>query len=137
MTASTWTIEWSDKLSMSHPDIDAEHQQFIKLVNELNDVISQQQDKVVIERIMGLILEDAIAHFSNEEQILAEKSYPAAQEHILMHVELINHFNQAMEKIQVSKIRAVWIKTGLEIKDKLVDHLLNEDAKYIEHLQAE
>lgn len=48
----------------------------------------------------------------------------------------INQFNQAMEEIKASKIRAVWIKTGLEIKDLLVDHLLVEDTKYSEYLQA-
>jgi len=137
MTVSSWTIEWSDALSMSHPELDAEHQHFIKLVNDLNDAISQQKDKAVIEYIMGLILEDAITHFSHEERLFAEKAYPAAQEHVLQHLTLINQFNQTMEDVRASKIRAVWIKMGLEIKDLLVEHLLVEDTKYIEYLQAE
>ncbi|ATX80803.1 hypothetical protein Ga0123461_2404 [Mariprofundus aestuarium] len=36
MDSLPWKIEWSDELSMSNAEIDAEHQHFIKLVNELN-----------------------------------------------------------------------------------------------------
>ncbi len=137
MKISPWEIEWSDALSMSHPEIDAEHQHFIKLVNQLNEkIIKQHRDKADIEHIMGLILEDAIAHFLHEEQILAEKAYPATQEHILIHSELINKFKQALKEIQTTNISAAWIKTGLEIKDQFVDHLLKEDTKYIEYLRT-
>jgi hemerythrin-like metal-binding protein len=139
MKTSSWTIEWSDDLSMSNPEIDAEHQHFIKLANELNDEIMSQHrgDKAAVEHIMCLLLEDAIAHFAHEEQILAEKAYPATQEHILIHSELINKFKQASKEIQNTRIRAAWIKTGLDIKDLMVNHLLVEDTKYIKHLQTE
>ncbi len=138
MNTSPWIIEWSDALSMSNPEIDAEHQHCIGLVNQLNiKILSQQQDKAVIEHIMGLLLEDAIVHFAHEEQILAEKAYPATQEHILIHSELINKFKQALKDIQTTNISAAWIKTGLDIKDLLVDHLLKEDTKYIEYLRTE
>jgi hemerythrin len=134
-----WTIEWSDALSMSHPEIDAEHQHFIQLVNELNDEIMDHHrgDKAAVERILCLLLEDAKAHFSSEELILDKKAYPAKQEHAQIHSEIINKFEQALKTIQTTEIRALWIKTGLDIKDQLVDHFLKEDAKYIEHLQAE
>ncbi len=137
MKISPWEIEWSDALSMSHPEIDAEHQHFIKLVNELNDAISQQRDKAVFKHIINLILEDAIAHFSHEERLFTEKNYPATQEHTLIHSELINKFKQALETLFISNIRAVWIREGLEIKNLLVDHILNEDTKYIEYLRTE
>ena len=138
MNTSSWKIEWSDALSMLNPEIDAEHQHFIGLTNQLNKIIwSQQQDKAVIEHIMGLLLEDTISHFAHEEQVLAEKAYPATQEHAQIHSEIINKFKQASKEIQSTNIRAVWVKVGLEIKNLLVDHLLNEDTKYIEHLRTE
>jgi len=139
MKESSWIIEWSDTLSMSHPEIDAEHQHFIGLVNELNNEImcKHRGDRVAVERIMGLLLEDAIAHFLNEERILVEKNYPAAQEHVLIHAEITNKFEQALKTIQNTKIKALWIKMGLDIKSLMVNHLINEDVKYIEYVQAE
>jgi hemerythrin-like metal-binding protein len=137
MEASSWTIEWSDALSMSNPEIDAQHQNFIKLVNELNNVIGQQCGKADMQYIMRLLLEDAIAHFSHEEALFAEKAYPAAQEHTQIHSEIINKFEQAVKTFTDSIIRAVWIKEGLEIRDLLISHLLNDDTKYIECLRTE
>ena len=138
MTVSSWEIEWSDELSMLHPKIDAEHQHFIKLVNDLNDEImcKHRGDKTSVERIMCLLLKDAVTHFLNEEKILTDTAYPAAEEHMLIHSELINTFEQALKTIRTTEIRAAWIKTGLDIKDLMVNHLLKEDTKYIEHLQA-
>lgn len=137
VNAPTWKIEWSDELSMLHPEIDDQHRNFIKLINDLNDeIMDVQGDKAGIQHKMRLILDDAIIHFSHEERLLAEKAYPAVEEHTLIHAELIDEFKQAQEKIQSSDIRAVWVKMGMYIKDRLVSHLLEEDTKYIEHLRA-
>ena len=137
MENPTWAIEWSDALSMSNPEIDAEHQHFIKLVNELNGAIIARRDKPDIQRIMGLILEDAIAHFSHEERLFSERNYPAAQEHAQIHSELINKFKQALKEIQNTEFSVEWIEIGLTIKGLLVDHVLNEDTRYIEYLRTE
>lgn len=131
-------IIWSDALSMQNSEIDAQHQHFIKLVNDLNGVnMKQPLEKDEILRILGLIVEDAIAHFSFEEQLLRLKGYPLLQEHVQSHTELINSFDQAKKEIQNTSIRAVWSKVGLKIKDELVKHLLEEDTKFIEYLRSE
>jgi len=138
METSPFTIVWSGALSMSNPEIDAEHQHFIKLVNELNtEIVSQKRDKAAVEEIMNRIMKDAIAHFSHEERLFAEKGYPDAQEHTQIHSQLIYKFEQALKEIQNSDFGKVWIKAGLEIKDLLVSHVINEDMKYIEYLRTE
>jgi len=138
MEELSWEIKWSDALSMSHSEIDAAHQHFIGLVNRLNKtILSQQQDKTVIEEIMGHLLEDAIDHFQHEELILAEHAYPAVEQHAQIHAELIDKTRQAVKEIQGTDIRAVWVKAGLSIKNLLVAHLLNEDTKYIKYIQTE
>ncbi len=107
----------------------------IKLLNELHDEISsQQRDKAVVEHIMSLILEGAIAHFSHEERLFVENNYPAAQEHAQIHSELISKLKQALIEIQNTDIGRVWGETSLTIKGLLVDHIFNEDIKYFEYL---
>ena len=138
MESSPFTIVWSDALSMSNPEIDAEHQNFIKLVNKLNtEIMSQKRDKAVVEQIMNHIMKDAIAHFSHEERLFAEKGFPDAEGHTEIHSELITKFEQALKEIQNSDFGEVWIKAGLEIKDLLVSHVINEDTKYIKYLRTE
>lgn len=130
-------IIWSDALSMHNSEIDAQHQHFIKLVNDLNGVnMKQPLEKDEILRILGLIIDDAIAHFSYEEQLLRVKEYPLLQEHVQSHTELMSSFDQAKTEIENTSIRAAWSKAGLDIKDKLVKHLLEEDTKFIEYLRS-
>lgn len=137
MTLSSWKIEWSDSLSMSNPRIDAEHQHFIKLVNQLNDeIMSHQPDKAVLGHILSLLLMDALDHFAHEERLFAEKAYPAAQEHAQVHANIISTFKQMLVEIQSTKIRAVWLASGLKIRDMLVDHMMKDDSKYIQYLKV-
>jgi len=138
MDSSPWKIEWSDELSMSNAEIDAEHQHFIKLVNELNhEIMSQQRDKAVVEHIMSLILEDAITHFAHEERLFIEKSYPDRQEHVQIHSDLIGKFKQVLKEIHNSEFSREWIEMGMSIRELLVSHVLYEDTRYIEYLRSE
>lgn len=137
MSRSSWKIEWSDSLSMSNPDIDAEHQYFIELVNQLNDeIMSQNPDKAVMERILGLLLEDAVAHFSHEERLFEEKRYPFTQEHKQIHAGIIKDFNRILETFYSTNLRAMWLAIGLKIRDLLVDHIQKDDRKYIDYLKT-
>ena len=138
MEEVSYKIEWSDALSMSNAEIDSEHQNFIKLVNDLNgEIASQQRDKTVVGHIMTHILEDAVAHFSNEERLFVKYDYPNAQEHKQIHSDLINKFEQALKEFQNTELGLRWTTIGLEIRNMLVDHVLNEDTKYIEYLRTD
>jgi len=136
MDHTPWNIEWSDALSMDNSEVDAEHQHFIRLVNELNEAISdQRRDRANVERIMALILEDALTHFAHEELLFNETAYPGAQAHAQRHMELIGIFQQAMKDIHHTESSRRWVEIGLSIKDLLVEHVVSEDTQYISYLR--
>ncbi|ATX80802.1 hemerythrin-like metal-binding domain protein [Mariprofundus aestuarium] len=99
--------------------------------------MSQQRDKAVVERIMNLILDDAIAHFAHEERLFIEKSYPDRQEHAQIHSELIDKFKLVLKEIRGSEFSREWIEMGMTIRELLVSHVLCEDTRYIEYLRSE
>ena len=136
MARTPWKIEWSDALSMENRQVDAEHQHFIRLVNELNEAISdQRRDRANVERIMVLILEYALTHFAHEELLFCETAYPGAEEHTQRHTELIGIFQQALKDIHHTEYSRRWVEIGLTIKDLLVEHVVNEDRQYISYLR--
>ncbi|PIS18915.1 MAG: chemotaxis protein [Zetaproteobacteria bacterium CG12_big_fil_rev_8_21_14_0_65_55_1124] len=138
METKPWGTEWADALSMSNPEIDAEHKHFIDLVNMLNqEIASQQRDKDNILRIMKLILDDALAHFAHEERLFKEKTYPKAVEHAQIHKELIKGIKQGLEDIRNTDHISRWVEVGLAIESALVTHLVEEDTKYIDYLRTE
>ncbi|TLS66168.1 hypothetical protein FEF65_11285 [Mariprofundus erugo] len=138
MRNTPWTIEWSDELSMHNQEIDAEHKHFIQMVNEFNhEVTSKQHDKNEIVRIMGFILEDAAVHFANEELLFVENHFPLAMEHAEIHEQLLNKLEGVLKELKASNYSQEWVDLGGEIKNALIDHILNHDTQYIDYLRTE
>ena len=138
MGTKPWGTEWADALSMSNPEIDAEHKHFIDLVNKLNaEIASQGRDKDNILRIMDLILDDARAHFAHEERLFKEKAYPKAQEHSQIHTRLIAELEQGLKDIRNTDLIKRWVEIGLATETALVSHMVDEDTQYIEYLRTD
>lgn len=112
------------------PEIDAEHRRFIDLVNYLNEAIVARMDVQVIRRCMQAILDDAAAHFAHEEALFKEWGYPAAGEHAEKHARMILALHEIMGRFKHGGTELEWIQAGLQVKQALIEHLLNEDMKY-------
>jgi hemerythrin-like metal-binding protein len=125
-----WRLEWNEGLSTHIPEIDAEHQHFIDLVNDLNEAIVGRMDLEVIKRCMQAILDDAAAHFAHEQVLFKEWRYPEAGEHAAKHAQIMRALNDIMARFERGGTEYDWIEAGLEIKNVLIEHLLTEDMKY-------
>ncbi len=127
---SMWRLEWNEGLSMCIPEIDAEHQRFISLVNDLNESIIARMDVEVVKRCMRAIVADATSHFAHEEALFKEWSYPAAEEHARKHAQILQVLHEILGRFERGGLEYEWIEAGLQIKQALIEHLLNEDTKY-------
>jgi hemerythrin len=133
---SPWRLEWNEGLSVHIPEIDAEHQQFIRLVNELNEAIIARMDVEEIKKRMQSILDDAVKHFAHEEVLFREWGYPDADEHAIKHAQAVNVLNEIMGHFERGGVDYEWIEAGLKVKEALIRHMLNEDMKYRDYLKA-
>ncbi|MDD4890519.1 MAG: hemerythrin domain-containing protein, partial [Phycisphaerae bacterium] len=115
---------------MHIPEIDVEHQRFIRLVNELNEAIIMRLNVEKIRERMQAIVDDAAAHFTHEEVLFREWGYPAAGKHAERHAEIMRTLREIMERFEHDGTEYEWIEAGLQVKQALIDHLLNEDMRY-------
>jgi hemerythrin len=127
---SPWRLEWTDELSVYIPEIDAEHQHFIQLVNELNEAIARRMDVAEIKNRMQAILDDAVAHFAHEEALFREWGYPETEEHAKKHAQITLALQEIMRRSEHDGVEYEWIEAGLKVKEVLIEHLLAEDMKY-------
>ena len=130
LSTSPWRLDWSSELSVCIPEIDAEHQRFIALVNALNEAIIGRKGLAVIRQCMQAIVDDAVAHFSHEEELFKEWGYSAAAEHAQKHAQLLAAMREIMGRFSHETGEYVWVDAGLQVKDTLIEHLLTEDMKY-------
>lgn len=130
-----WKISWSDSLSVGVPEIDAEHQQFVARVNELNEAIVECRNKPTVERLLDLMLMEATHHFWHEQQLLIRWGYPDRAAHAIKHAQLTQQLDRIMKEFEQADVSFTWALKGLYIKQLLVDHLLQEDMKYRDFLR--
>lgn len=131
-----WHLEWSDALSVCIPEIDAEHKNFIVLVNALNEAISGRMQVEEIKKRMQAILVDARAHFAHEEELFKQWQYPDEEEHAQKHAAVLRALHDIMQGFARDGLECEWIQAGLQVKQALVEHLLQEDMKYRDFCQA-
>ncbi|MBK9160602.1 MAG: hemerythrin domain-containing protein [Nitrosomonadales bacterium] len=130
----TWSLEWTDELSVCIPEIDVEHQRFAHLVNQLNEAIVRRMDMAEIQRRMQAILDDAVAHFEHEERLFREWGYPDAEAHAQKHAQAVEYLGKIMEGFGKEGTEYEWIEAGLKVKQTLIEHLLHEDMKYRDYV---
>jgi hemerythrin len=128
--APTWRLVWSDELSVCIPEIDIEHRRFIELINALNEAIIERMSLAEIQRRMQDIMDDTVVHFAHEEALFRDWGYPLADEHAKKHKQAVQALNDIMIRFKRDRSDYDWIDAGLQVKQVLIEHLLNEDMKY-------
>jgi len=128
------TLQWNESLSIGIPEIDADHQLFMLLVNDLIWAINARLEKPRIERRLRSVIADAKSHFTHEERLFAEHGYPGASHHAALHEELMNQLLRFLDDFGRAEDYSHAIEFGTLIKQSLLNHLLDEDMKYREFL---
>jgi hemerythrin-like metal-binding protein len=132
-----WRLQWCQELSVDIPEIDAEHRHFIDLINALNEAIAERMSLSEVRKRMQDVLDDAMAHFAHEERLFIEWNYPEAALHAREHAAATDIFMAIMKRIEESEDEAEWAEVGLQVRQLLVGHLVNEDMKYRDYWQAQ
>jgi hemerythrin-like metal-binding protein len=127
---SRWSLEWNDGLSVSIPEIDAEHQNFILLVNKLNQAIVGRMEAEKVKYCVQSILHEAARHFAHEERLFKQWGYAEADVHAGKHAEVTRALDEIMGHFEHGGPSPEWIDEALKIKEALIGHMLSEDMKY-------
>lgn len=129
-TPLPWRIDWTEALSVGIPELDAEHQHFIGLANEFNTAIRQRAEIGRVKALMWQILQETRDHFAHEEQLLEEFDYADREQHADLHRNIVKTLETHYAALSESSPEPEWIKMGLQTRDILVRHLLEEDLKF-------
>lgn len=135
MAAPLWRIEWHDGMSVGIPEIDEDHKRFASLINELNRSILDRRGLDEIKDRLQSVMDDAALHFAHEERLFRLWRYPDAEAHADQHARALAAFQEIMKRFVVYGLESEWIQAGLEVKDLLITHLMNEDMKYAQFVR--
>jgi hemerythrin-like metal-binding protein len=130
-------IEWNDNYSVNVEEIDNQHKEIIKIINELYVSIVEGKSRNSVDKIFKDLTEYATTHFKTEEDYFEKINYPEASFHKEQHEDIakkIEEFkkrNEAGRKILDSEILRFlmsWFINHVILIDKRFTEYFNENG---------
>ncbi|CEN82722.1 hemerythrin-like metal-binding protein [[Clostridium] sordellii] len=128
--------KWSDELLTGNTQIDTEHKELIKAINDLLEACSKGKGRAEIEKTVKFLSSYTKTHFGHEEVLQMKYKYPDFENHKKYH----KHFVDTVDNIQ-KKLLADGPSIALvgEINSKvanwIISHIKREDVKVAAHIR--
>lgn len=126
-------IKWNDQYSVDVNTIDSQHKKLVSLINQLHSAMSLGKARDVQAQILNELIVYTQKHFSYEEKILKDSNYPGYLAHKFEHESLTKKVI-GFQKELMNGNTSISIELMQFLKQWLVDHILETDKKYSEHL---
>ena len=136
MKKPKWNLEWNEGMSVGIPEIDADHQRFISLLNELNRSITERMKATEIHKRLQHVIDDTERHFEQEEKFFQKWRYPNAELHAGSHKQVLNTLKKIQDSFIPYGLEAEWLDAALKIKNILISHILVEDMQYANYFKS-
>ncbi|MFZ2193048.1 MAG: bacteriohemerythrin [Candidatus Moraniibacteriota bacterium] len=127
-------IPWNEEYGVQVEEIDNQHKYFIELLNELYDTILHKKSASEIQELFVKLDDYAVLHFKTEEEYFDLFHYELADEHKKEHKKLLKKAREFKKHYQnhPEKIYDILAELFDFLENWLVDHLANQDRKYID-----
>ncbi len=118
---------WEDKYSVNINEVDGQHQEIFRLVNDLDEVLESGRD-VIAEKLNALVVY-VVEHFATEEKYMLETNYPDYEAHKKAHDTLVEQVGGIQEKFNAGEAEITKEITAF-VRDWLYQHIPNIDKQY-------
>ncbi len=128
-------VQWSQDLSVNVAEIDAQHQQLVKMINNLDDAMRQGKGKEALGKIISGLVSYAATHFATEEKYFDKFNYPDAAPHKAEHsafAKKATEFKTEFDAgrlgltIQVMQFLSNWLQNHIKCVDKKYSSFFNQ-----------
>jgi len=132
-------IEWRDDYSVGIQEIDEEHKQLVRLINQLNEAIVMGSKREKVESVFAELIDYTRIHFAVEEALMRVVHYKGYDEHKAIHDDITkqvmvfqNKFNggQQQSAAELMNFLINWLFNHINQVDKMyVDTFIEAGLK--------
>ncbi|MDD2500085.1 MAG: diguanylate cyclase [Geobacter sp.] len=123
-------LVWKPEYLSGEPSIDAEHQELLRLANQLLEQLSSPKgDQTRFGVALDSLLQHITSHFSNEEALLHRIGYSELDEHARHHKRLKEQIIALRQVAETQDISTAELVDFLAIR-VVHEHLLEADRKF-------
>jgi len=127
-------MPWSAKLETAIPDIDTQHRELVRLVNQLHKAMRRQEGAAKVGKILEDLTAYTVFHFGFEERLFQRYNYPDTPAHKKIHKELVAKVAAFGEDFKSGKA-SVTMDLMDFLKDWLINHIMKTDMAYAPFLR--
>ena len=119
-------IKLEDRLRLNIPEIDAQHQRLIELVNRLHEALLGGADKEVRDSLLSQLMEGTQNHCAYEEALMLRYGYPEYQAHKSEHDRLKRNLTDLIERYRNGEL-VLSIAVVMELRCWATIHIEKSD----------
>jgi hemerythrin len=124
-------INWQDYFNTGEPQIDEQHQQIFKYINQLHAALKLEKDEKEINEVLLGLMEYSIYHFKLEEQMMEQVNYPQYESHKEEHQIFIDRLTK-LEIDLKNHNKSITLRLLKFLKVWFSGHILNIDHKFVQ-----
>lgn len=121
-------ITWKPEFAVGVESVDFEHEQMVKLINEIYDEMKTRRDADSIEQFLGDVHFAISAHFALEEKLMRKAAYPEYAAHKEEHEELLEQIRDLMDQFARDPDKGFDLLQE-KLSDWFEDHFATFDAR--------
>ena len=133
---ATHGVAWSENYSLGNEQLDQQHKQLFDFVSNLVGACIDGSSTEKLIETLDFLVNYAIRHFSDEEELQVRYGYPGYENHKKLHddfkatvMELVGRFQSSASPTElnndINKIVVRW----------LINHIQREDRKIGDHIR--
>ncbi|MGD9215006.1 MAG: bacteriohemerythrin [Desulfobacteraceae bacterium] len=121
-------MNWDDKFSVGIEEIDTQHKNLIKMVNEFYGGVKADDNKAMGALLTSLV-EYTLHHFATEEKYMKKFNYPDTATHMKEHKAFTDKVSDVKERFGSGRL-VLSLEITNFVKDWIIKHVLGTDKKY-------
>ncbi|MGB5539802.1 MAG: bacteriohemerythrin [Gammaproteobacteria bacterium] len=119
-------IKLEENLRLNIPEIDAQHEELIGLINRLHEAMLHAAEKAVLDKLLSQLIEHTRTHFATEEQLMSQYGYPGFEAHKSEHTRLMQHLEGLAKRFDDGEL-LLSFAVVLELKGWAMVHIEKSD----------
>lgn len=123
-------LEWRDEFSVGIAEVDHEHRQLIRLINDVFSNLVKAPGDPRTGAFLGEVHSKIAAHFALEEKVMQERRYAGYLPHKAEHEDLLSDILEIMDAYDAGGY--VGLENDLEqtLEEWFGRHFRTQDAKF-------
>ena len=122
-------IEWDEKFSVNVKEIDDQHKGLFKIINDLDDNVTEGKAQDIVETTVNRMIEYAKVHFATEEKYMTKFNYHGYAGHKGEHEKFYVKVMEMNGRLKTG-VYVMSSEISRFLKDWLTHHILVTDKQY-------